>query len=183
MKLQTQGKRRCSRRLLIRTNVSDFLLQHSDRSGKTFTVQFHTRFYKKKIKKKEKKNTPKLENCPGIQSLERAARGDASMQRWSGVAGAAEAGSPAAVREKKHSYASGSGVRVGERRAKNLHLSRFPSVRSGRGWTIRCCVYLFFFSSSVPVGLLLFPASVRRGSIFACHARPPPSSLCLSQRT
>lgn len=77
------------------------------------------------------------------------------MHRSSGVAGTAEAGSPAAVREMKHSYANGissshGSVRVGERHAKNLHLNQFPTVQSGRGWMIRCgAVPLLRFSSSV----------------------------------
>lgn len=116
-----------------------FFLQHSDRSQAKHLQSNSSLAFKKK----KKKNTPKLENCLGNQSLERAACRDASMHRSSGVAGAAEAGSPAAVRETKHSYANGissslGSVRVGESHAKNPHLNQSPTVRSGRGWMSRC---------------------------------------------
>lgn len=139
MKLQTQGKRSCSRGLLIRTSVSssdDFFLQHSAHSQAKHLQSNSSLAFKKEKYSKAGKLSGKSEFGAGsLQGRFRAAL------VWS--SGAAEAGSPAAVREMKHSYANGissslGSVRVGESRAQNLHLHQFPSVRSGRGWMIRC---------------------------------------------
>lgn len=93
-----------------------------------------------------------------------------SVQHLSGVGGTVRAGSPAAVRQIKHSYANSissslGSVRVGERRAEILHLNQFPSIRAGPGWRI-CCraapvfrVALLFcppqLSSLAPSGVFL----------------------------
>lgn len=107
MKLQTQGKRSCSRGLLIRTDVSALQNTFPCNVRTIHRRNIYSPIPVSHLKKTKKKPPPKLENCLGNQSLERAACGEASRRRSSGVAGAAEAGSPAAVRGMEHSYADG----------------------------------------------------------------------------